>query len=129
MESLICKFTIPGRLDGLNEYTKANRGNKYQGNSTKRKNQERIFWAIREAKLRIIDKYPVKLKITWYEPNLRRDVDNITMGVKFILDELVRESILIDDSQKFVKGIYHTVKVDKENPRIEVVIERIQDER
>ena len=71
MGSLICKFMIPGRLDGLNEYTKANRGNKYQGNSTKRKNQERIFWAIRDAKLRMIDKYPVRLNITWYEPNSR----------------------------------------------------------
>lgn len=120
MESLICKFTIHGRLDGLNEYTKVSRGNKYASNAMKHRNEKIILEGIREAKLKAIDKYPVKLNITWYEPNLRRDVDNITMAVKFILDALVKDGVLIDDSQKYVKEINHEVKVDKDFPRIEV---------
>lgn len=35
------KFTIPGRLDGLNEYTKACRGNCYSGAEMKKEIKER----------------------------------------------------------------------------------------
>ena len=120
------KFTIEGRLDGLNEYTKINRANKFGGNDCKKKNQEKvikgILKAFRERKISWVYKYPVKLKITWYEPNKRRDIDNVTFGTKFILDALVRKEVLKNDSQKYVNGIEHEVLVDKENPRIEVEI-------
>lgn len=116
------KFTIYGRLDGLNEYTKANRSNRYQGASMKAKNEECVFKAIRATKLSRIDKYPIELKITWYEPNLRRDIDNITFAIKFILDALVKAEVIKDDSQKYVSKVSHEVLIDKENPRIEVII-------
>lgn len=53
-------------------------------------------------------------------------MDNITFAVKFILDELVKERILQNDSQKYVCEIWNSVKVDKLNPRIEVEIEGIE---
>ena len=116
------KFVIYGRLDGLNEYTKSCRGNAYGANNMKKRNQESVIWAIREHKLPKIDKYPIKLNIVWYEPNKRRDIDNVTFAVKFILDAMVEEKVIIDDSQKYVSEISHIVKVDKEDPRIEVEI-------
>lgn len=122
----VYRFTITGRLDGLNEYTRANRSNAYKGNSLKRKNERYICIDIVQActkgTLKKIEKYPVKLEITWYEPNLKRDIDNITFAAKFILDALVEKGILIDDSQKYVSEINHKVLVDKINPRIEVEI-------
>ena len=112
------KFTIQGRLDGLNEYTTANRTNRYKGSDMKKRNQNAVKYAILGAKLQKAYKYPITLKITWYEPNKRRDIDNITFATKFILDELVNSKIIEDDSQKYVTEISHQVLVDKEKPRI-----------
>lgn len=41
------KFTIPGRLDGLNEYTSSNRTNRYKANNEKKLNQMHVKYAIR----------------------------------------------------------------------------------
>lgn len=41
------EFTIPGRLDGLNDYTAANRTNPYRGGSMKQKNEKNIIYQIR----------------------------------------------------------------------------------
>lgn len=64
----------------------------------------------------------IKLKISWYEPNRRRDIDNITAGMKFILDGMVKASVIKDDSQRYVKGVEHEFYVDRVNPRVEVEI-------
>ena len=114
------KFVINGRLDGLNEYINACRYNKYRANTMKRNNEYMVFLAIKQAHLKKIDKYPIKLKITFYEPNMRRDIDNISFATKFILDALVKSGILENDSQKYVNGLSYEFKHDKDKPRIEV---------
>lgn len=122
----IYKFTIYGRLDGLNEYTKFNRYNRYAGGRMKKNNEELITNFISDA----LDKglliknipVPVKISIEWYEPNERRDIDNIVFAQKFIFDALVQNKILEDDNRKCIKEITHKVFTDKENPRIEVKI-------
>lgn len=91
----------------------------------KKKCQQEAYIAIRQAKLKPVGKYPIKLKITWYEPNKRRDVDNITYSAKFLMDALVQAKIIIDDSQKYVVGIDNEVLVDNKNPRIEVEIKEV----
>ena len=116
------KFTIQGRFPSLNEYTNSNRANRYKGSEMKKKCQQQAFTGILQAKVSRVDKYPITLKITWYEPNRRRDVDNITYGAKFILDAMVQAKIIEDDSQKYVVGIENLIKVDSKNPRIEVEI-------
>lgn len=121
------KLIIQGRLDGLNEYTAANRTNRYKGSSMKNKNEKVVIYAIRQAKLDKVVKYPIQLKIAWHEPNSRRDIDNICFATKFIQDALVKEGILANDSQKYINKIEHEVYVDKLNPRIEVEI--IESER
>ena len=114
------EFTILARLDGLNEYTKACRSNAYVGNKMKMENELIIKAAIKKAILSPISKYPVKLIIDWYEPNRKRDIDNITFATKFILDSLVKTKILQDDSQKYINEIEHHVYVDKNKPHIDV---------
>lgn len=121
------KFTIDGKLTGLNEFIRANRGNRYQGNECKQSNQWYVQLAIKNAKLPKVKNYPIKLKITWYEPNLRRDIDNITFATKFILDALVKEKIIADDSQKYVASISHDVGLDRKNPRIEIEIKESEE--
>ena len=119
------RFTIYGRLDGLNDYTKACRSSVFEGNGMKKRNQKAVRNAILATKLLKVSKYPITLKITWYEPNKRRDIDNIVFATKFIQDALVQMGVIENDSQKFIDALVHDVKIDKENPRIEVeIIER-----
>ena len=120
------KFVIYGKLPGLNDYTKANRSNKYLANKMKQDIQKTIckyiVFGVSMKDLEKVDRYPIGLTIKWYEPNNKRDIDNITFGTKFILDSMVCMGIIEDDSRKYVDSIEHSVFTDKENPRIEVEI-------
>ena len=118
------EFMILGRLDGLNDYTKANRSNVYVGNKMKKDNQQKVFAALVRSKMlnHRISYYPARISLKWYEKDTKRDIDNVAFAVKFILDELVGQGVLKGDSQKYVNELEHEFLVDKENPRIEVQI-------
>ena len=125
---MIYKFIIPGRLDGLNEYTRANRNNRYQGGKMKTTNEQIIGNAIREAQENGFPKIiptPIAISCNWYEPNNRRDIDNVVFAIKFIQDALVEAGIIPDDSRKYISQLSHQVFTDKENPRIEVTIKTL----
>lgn len=120
------KFTITGRLDGLNEYTAANRTNPYKGGKMKSDNEEIVIWAIRQQLKNLHIKGPVKIKYDFYEKNKRRDLDNISsFAHKVIQDSLVKTKILKNDGWNEIVGYEDNFFVDKENPRIEVVIEEV----
>ncbi len=98
------KFEIDKRLIGLNEYTNANRYNKYAGAKQKKDEQNYIKMCIKQQLGNLkIDK-PVVGTFTWIEENKRRDLDNICFAKKFILDGLVELGILKDDNRKMVCG-------------------------
>ena len=114
-------FEILGRLPGLNEIIEAAKQGKgkYQPYALmKEKYTEMIAWIAK--KLPSYEK--VALVITWYEPNSRRDPDNIMAGQKFILDGLVAAKVIPNDNQKYIVSIIHRFRVDKQNPRVEVEI-------
>lgn len=114
------KLIIKGRMAGMNEVVEANRVHWSKGAKLK-KNETLITALTAKAQLRGVKIIkPVHVEIAWYEPNDRRDIDNIASGVKFILDGLVQARVLIDDSQEYVKGLKHKFYIDKKNPRIEV---------
>ena len=116
------KLVIYGSLPGLNEYTKVSRGNKYASSTLKKETEQLIRFHIKTQRIQPIS-CPVRLIINWYEKNMRRDADNIIFAKKFILDALVAEGILMNDSRKYVIGFIENVFVDKKNPRIEVELE------
>ena len=118
------RFIISGRLPSLNDYTKANRGNKYAGNTLKQDTQQLISLYI--PKWVTIEK-PVTIEFRWYEQNTKRDLDNVAFAKKFILDALVNKGILVDDGWKQVVGFSDEFYVDKKNPRIEVDIHEQED--
>lgn len=119
------KFTIQGSLPGLNEYTKACRGNAYGANTLKKNTERIIALYARQARLKPFTK-PVKIQINWHEKNNKRDIDNVVFAKKFILDALVKMHVLIDDSRKYVKDIIDHVETDAANPRIEVEILEVE---
>ena len=112
------KFEIPGRLPGLNEIIDAAKRNPHEYARMKETCTAMVAWLAK--KLPRFEK--VALVITWYEPDQRRDLDNIMAGQKFILDGLVAAGTIPNDSQKYVRGIVHRFKVDRQNPRVEVEI-------
>jgi Holliday junction resolvase RusA-like endonuclease len=65
------------------------------------------------------------LAFRWYEPNKKRDLDNICFAKKFILDALVSNEIIVADGWRCVKGFTDNFFIDKEKPRIEVDIEKV----
>lgn len=110
----------------MNEYLKAERtfskGHSC-GNDMKQHFQMIISNAIRTQLKRLrIDK-PVKIEYAYYEPNKRRDLDNISgVAHKFIQDALVRCKVLENDGWQNITGFKDRFYVDRENPRIEVTI-------
>lgn len=123
----MARLTICGTLPNLNDYTKANRTNRFAGAKMKKECEEIIT---NHIKKQIHEKFdnPVKLSFRWYEPNKRRDLDNIAFAKKFILDALVKNEIIKTDSWQGVVGFTDEFFLDPEIPRIEVDIEEVRDE-
>lgn len=111
-------FTIQGRFCSLNEFYRMHR---YAQAKTKRDNDAMVAWSAKAAKIKPC-KNPVIIETVWFEPNHKRDLDNIIFGFKFLLDGLVKAGILQDDSPRYVERIASEVSYDKDNPRIEVWI-------
>ena len=107
--------------------------NKYMGNSHNfnayRREKERWHWMIKAALSKA--KKPQKpiekavVSIRYYFPTRgRRDPDNYSG--KMLLDPLVREGVLIDDSFKAVTLVL-SAGYDKKNPRTEIEIREVKD--
>ena len=120
-------LTIKGKLSGLNDYIDACRTNRYKGAELKSREQNYCMWHIM-AQLPKEIKSPVRIMFRWGEPNMKRDLDNICFAKKYILDALVQSGRLKNDGWRDVQGFVDDFFVDKENPRIEVEIEEIEEQ-
>lgn len=116
------KLVIKGSLPGLNEYTSANRSNRYVGSRMKLEAEQLIGWSIRQQIKDVSFHEPVYIRFKWIEKNRKRDLDNIAMAKKFILDALVRHKIIVSDGWIGVIGFEDVFDVDHDDPRIEVSI-------
>ena len=118
-------FTIYGRLSGLNEYTLKCRGNRYAGASLKKQNEAKVSQAILRSPNIANISGKVHITFKWYEQNKRRDLDNIAFAKKFIQDALVELGYLEGDGWQHIVGFSDEFYIDKDNPRIEVVISEV----
>ncbi len=122
------RFTYKGRLPGLNEIIDKARYNKFASAAQKLQFMNDVAYQIPFQECANRHKYfidPVNVFIKWYEPNSKRDPDNIMAGQKFILDALVGKGVLPDDSQKYIRSISHEFYVDKENPHIDIELRSV----
>lgn len=105
--------------------------NKYMGNSNSfrkyGKEKEKWHWLIKAA----IKHKPIKplskaiVSITYFFKDGRRhDPDNYSG--KFILDPLVKEGIIADDSFKVIDLRINQGGVDKNNPRTEIEVMELE---
>lgn len=120
------RFVIKKKLPSLNEWWYALAANKYMGAKFKRDIEEAIGLYIRQALAsKTLHKVeaPVVINFEWHERTKRRDADNIASAKKFILDALVKQGVLKDDSRKYVKGFYDKIIDDTKDY---VVVELIE---
>lgn len=114
---------IHGRLPGLNDLIDAERRHRQQGAKLKREAEKIVRAYIRQQLRGYHPKTPVTLYYYYYEPNKRRDKDNISaFAHKVIQDSLVKEGIIDNDGWDYVKDFFDRFYVDKTFPRIEVEI-------
>lgn len=117
------RFTIDDRLPGYNEL---HQQPWFKSRRIKQNAMDTVMWYARIAGLKPIQGRCV-VQIACFEPNAKRDVDNVTSGAgKVILDALQQAGILKGDGRKYVEQvIYEKVCVDRNAPRVEVYIDEV----
>jgi len=132
---MMYKFTIPTdrkKLPSLNEYIAAERvriggkGTKFltKGAIMKRDWQSYISLFIRKDLRGVRIEKPVLIHYRYFEADRRRDLGNIHAPCqKFVEDALQDCHVIANDNQKCVVGFTANFNVDRENPRVEIVLE------
>jgi len=121
------KFTIWGTLPGMNEVIGENRRNYHAGAKLKKETQYLVELSARKGLKHWKPSGPVFMRYVWYEPNRKRDKDNISGGGrKVIQDALVHAGYLKNDGWNDIVGFSDDFRVDKNEPRIEVTIEEVE---
>lgn len=120
------KLIIFGRLPGLNEYIDAERTSRYKAASLKSQAEQLVMIYARRDLRRWRAKGSVYMRYTWYERDRRRDKDNVSgYGRKVIQDALVKAGYLRGDGWAHIEGFSDAFAVDKGRPRVEVIIEEV----
>jgi hypothetical protein len=113
-------FIVPGRLPGMNEYTTACRSHWALGAKMKRLAQDEVCMRI-TGRQKVAE--PVQVDFAYYEPNRKRDRDNVAgFAHKVIFDALVERGVLTGDGWGVVLGWTDRFAVDASFPRIEFTV-------
>lgn len=126
VEGMEMKLVIPGTLPGLNQYIDACNESRYKANVMKRKAETTIMWAAKSQLRGVRFNRPVIMRYTWYEPNKKRDKDNIAFAKKFVQDALVRVGVLKNDGWAHIEDFSDKFFVDSKRPRVEVEIWEVE---
>ena len=120
-------FTIHAKLPSLNEVINKDRSNRFAGANYKKSTEKVISRYIEKAllsgELKPVS-VPCTVRIDWYEKTKRRDVDNVQSSQKFILDALVSNGVLPDDSRRYITQIYHRI-IDGDENKVSVMLETV----
>ena len=129
-------FRIDGTLPNLNEYIDANRvmirhaGHCFsKGNELKQSTQNYVQTCIKRDLKGVAIENPINIIYCFYEPNRRRDKDNVAaFAMKVIQDALVKEGVIANDGWKNINSFECHFDIDKESPRIEVRLEELKED-
>ncbi|WP_268914069.1 RusA family crossover junction endodeoxyribonuclease [Lentilactobacillus sp. SPB1-3] len=119
------KIVIPGELLALNQYSDAERGNRYHGSNLKRYYTTICSMYTKKAMhegLKVTGK--IDIYCHWYMKDKRKDKDNIRFAIKFIQDGMKQAGLIKNDGWKEIGNYYDEFSVDKDNPRVEVEIKK-----
>ena len=116
-------LVVRGRLISTNTLINTARTNRFLAAKQKHDQMDIVTAEILSDKEFRNNRYQGKVVvyIDFYEKDLKRDYDGVVgSGCKIILDALVENKIIPDDSRRFVTKVPCEVFVDKVNPRIEI---------
>ena len=113
------KLVIMGTLPGRNEAENAARTHWTKGRDFKRRWTDYVAYQTVGQCTATLNR-PAKARVTFYEPNQKRDQDNVMSGLKYICDGLVAAGIIKGDSPRHLRFESVRVEYDRDNPRIEV---------
>jgi len=124
------KITIPNVVVSLNKVVAAAKKHYSKYASIKQNIEATVYAKIIEHKIKPVKNYPVNILLVFYLKDRRTDPDNFTSASKkFFLDALKKSNIIIDDSQKYIRSPFIDMwYIDKENPRIEIIIVEPEDD-
>ena len=117
------KLTICGELPDLNQIIAASKQHWARYHAFKKKYTQFVAMIARMQLVPVVE-YPVRIEIAWFCKDRRCDPDNVAHAKKYILDGLVSAGILKSDGFKHICSFTDSFFVDKENPRIEVTIQK-----
>ena len=117
------KIVLSGEFTDQNEYIKAERSNAAWAARIKEDETTRVYYETVNRHPKITE-YPLDVVFVWYCKNRRKDPDNIAFSIKFIFDGLQLSHIIDNDGWKQVNSIKHVFRVDKNNPRVEILLEK-----
>lgn len=130
------KVVVKGRyygkdnvFPGLNDYIHNCGRHPQAGARMKRDYQLIASNAIRTQLKRLELVYPVRIHYSFYEATEKRDPSNVaSFFVKVFEDALQQCGVLKNDNWRYLKGYSQEFHIDRDNPRVEVVIEEIAPE-
>lgn len=126
---MVYRFTIPGRLPGLNEYILAERSHRLNGAKMKKEYERLIIGCIRADLGRIKIIKPVEIVYWFFEKDRRRDKDNISgYAHKVIQDSLVKAKVLKNDGWNEIETYRDYFDIDHKRPRVEVILTEIEND-
>ena len=115
----------------MNDYIHSMNVNRFKGNDFKKYYTGIAAEYAHEAALQNGWRTPdgkVDIQLDWVEINNRRDPDNVTGGIKFVLDGIVRAGLLNDDSRRYIQRIdHHSITNDKDNPSVWVTLRPVKE--
>lgn len=119
------RFVYYGQLPGLNEIIAENRRNRFAGAKQKkawRRELEMFFRTEMNRRGEHGFQEHVTVKVSFYEPDKRRDDDNVFGGLKILLDAMQDARIIPNDSPKYCHVLPERF-YDKQRPRVEIEVE------
>lgn len=113
-------------LPTTNKIVDANRRNRFAGGQQKKKYTDIITILTRKQLKKKITK-KVDLHCYWYCKDRRTDKDNVTGGLKFVLDGLQDAGVIKNDGWSEIGDIHHYFCIDKKKPRLELHLKERED--
>ena len=58
----------------------------------------------------------------WFEPNKKKDPDNVVFAKKYIFDGMIKSGLINNDGWRNIAGFHDSWRIDANKPRVEVNI-------
>ena len=120
------EFFIPGPLPSMNEIINASstafkNGIRFGSKYTKMKRDwdKKISEIILSSDIDPVGQF--RLELDWAEKSRRKDPDNVAVGIKFILDSMVKCKVIVNDTWRYNLGWTNTFRISP-TPGVNVAV-------